>query len=144
MKWNEIFLPHLGESIPPLSACSQRNRLRWASPVQLASLEAHRYFRSNIIIENTFPGGFSNHINTIEESTLQKHRLSSSIQDVWKAICSAQTCTMYNQTSGCRNLHGIAIFPWHDLLSPCQGTRALVKPPAVPQKIAMAWYRRYP
>lgn len=45
------FLPHV------LSACSQRNGLRWRSPVQLAFLEAHKYFRNNSIIEK-FPWRF--------------------------------------------------------------------------------------
>jgi len=41
-KWNEIVLPHLGKSIPPLSARSQRNGLGCGCPVQLAFLEARK------------------------------------------------------------------------------------------------------
>lgn len=141
-KWNEIVLPRLGVSIPYLSALSQRNGLRCGSPVQLAFLEAHRYFRSNSLIENT-PWWLLKPYKYFEESTLQKDRLLQ-VKDVWKAICSAQTCAVYNRAPRCRSLYEIAVSPQGDLLSLCQGTHALVTPPAVPQKIAMPWYRRYP
>lgn len=137
-KWNEIVLLHLGKRIPSLSAHSQKNGLRCGSPVQLAFFEEYRYFRSKSIIENAFPDGFLNHINTTEELTLRKSDSVLQFKDVWKAICSAQTCTMYNQAPRCGSLFEITISPQGGLLSPSQGTLTSVKPQAVPQRIAMA------
>lgn len=56
-------------------------------------------------------------------------------RDVWKAICLAQTCTVYNQTPIRSSLYEIAVSPQGDLLSLCQGTHTVVKPPAAPQNM---------